>query len=111
MRIGPVELDPEGTWEASLEVQDSHPFRCYRDTGHRLAAQRAYPSGALLRPEIPYRGMLILRATSSSSSTLECPRTSRTLYGQALSSMVSATLGLAASTLSLGALGGDPRTN
>src|SRR5260370_35238855 len=49
--------------------------------------------------------------TSLSSSTLECPRTSITLCGQALSSIVSATLGSAASALSLGAFGGDPRTN
>src|SRR6516165_9982383 len=62
MCVWTVELDSQGAWEASLKIQDSHPLRSYRDTGHGLATQRAYPGWALLRAEIPGSGKLILRA-------------------------------------------------
>src|SRR5208282_5689001 len=68
-------------------------------------------AGPCSRPKYRSAESAYSGTTSSSISTSAVPRTISTLYGHPWSSIVSATCGLAASALSLGALAGEPMTS
>ena len=86
-------------------------MRADGDPRHRLPTELAHQACAWSLPKYRSAAAAYSGVTSSSSWTVADPRTSSTLWGQVLSSIVRAAAGLTASAFSLGARGGLPKTN